>query len=226
VASFVAARAVSARPCSLYIDGPRSVADVFEELETTGNMDIVQRAGLWQCITRDTSVPSGTPDLVDADFLAFEAAYDIEDIYGTVNLTYNEAPDGGDPIQFGKTHVGYQPHSRTEMGEVTDATVALRFGRGNKRYFRTCLRDAVNATIPISGTRLEEIATQCSTKRRRFQFTTKGKALLVPVGGKIRLTRASGLDVSGALTNVLVRVLAKRDDWAQWVSDIEAIEVV
>ena len=32
--------------------------------------------------------------------------------------------------------------------------------------------------------------------------------------------------VRDALTNVLVRVLSKRDDWARWVSDVVAIEVL
>jgi hypothetical protein len=35
-----------------------------------------------------------------------------------------------------------------------------------------------------------------------------------------------GLDATGALSNLLVRVLSKRDDWARWISEIEAIEVV
>jgi hypothetical protein len=110
------------------------------------------------------------------------------------------------------------------MGEATDATVALRHGRPNRRTFATCLRDAADATT--NPARLQEIATQASTKRRRFRFSTKGKALRAPVGGKLRITRTRGLDTTGALSGVLVRVLSKRDDWARWVSDVEAIEVV
>jgi hypothetical protein len=222
VASFVAARAVADRPCSLYIGSSRSVSDVFSELETSGDMDLVLNGGVWSCLTRDTSVPAGTPDLVDADFLSFESRYNPEDLYGTVSLSYNESPDNPEPVRGGRQFA--PPGSFTDMGEVTDPTVALRHGRPDQRTFKTCLRDKADATT--SPARLQEIATQASTKRRRFAFTTKGKALLVPVGGKIRLTRTRGLDTSGALSGVLVRVLSKRDDWARWVSDVEAIEVV
>ncbi len=227
VASFVAARAGwGAKPCSLYIGELRTVADVFEELETSGNMDLVLKGGIWYCYTRDTSVPAGTPDLVDSDFLSFEAGYDPEDLYGTVTLTYNEAPDGGSVVNPNKEWVGYKANSRTEMGETTSAAVALRHGRPNQKTFRTCLRDKADAAYPLAGSRLEAIATQAQTKRRRFRFATKGKALLVPVNGKIRLTRTKGLDATGALSQVLVRVLSKRDDWARWASDVEAIEVI
>jgi hypothetical protein len=187
-------------------------------------MDLVLRGGIWYCLTRDTTTPAGTPDLVDADFLSFESRYSPDDLFGTVTLTYNEAPDGGDPINVSRANIGYRSGSRTEMGEVTDATVALRHGRPDQRTFATCLRDAADATT--NPARLQEIAAQASTKRRRFSFSTKGKALHVPVGGKLLLTRTRGLDATGALSQVLVRVLSKRDDWARWVSDVEAIEVV
>jgi hypothetical protein len=219
-ASFVAARAVATRPCSLYIGESRTVADVFAELETSGNMDLILSGGIWRCVTRDTSVPAGTPDLVDADILEFSSAYSPDDLFGTVRLTYNDSPDNPEP----GANFDWSPHARTAMGEVTDASIALRFARPDQRTFKTCLRDAADATT--NPARLQEIATQCSTKRRRFTFKTKGKALQVPVGGKIRLTRAKGLDTTGALLQVLVRVLSKRDDWARWTSDITAIEVV
>lgn len=221
VASFVTAR-TGAKPCSLYIQAPRTVADIFEELETSGNFDLVLSGGIWSCVLRDTSVPAGTPSLQDADFLSFESSYSPDDLYGTVTLTYNESPDGGDPVPGG--NYPWSPHARTEMGELTDATMALRFGRPDQRTFATCLRDAADATT--NPARLQAIAAQCSTPRRRFSFSMKGRALMVPVSGKIQLTRAKGLDPTGALSSVLVRVISKRDDWARWRSDVEAIEVV
>ena len=228
-ASFTATRTAQRtapyRPCSLYIGATRSVADVFSELETSGDMDLVLDGGVWYCLTRDTTTPTGTPELTDADFLSFASRYSPDDLYGTVTLSYNESPDGSDPINASRANVGYATHSRTEMGEATDPTVALRHGRPDQRTFVTCLRDAADATTG-SPCRLTEIATQASTKRRRFTFSTKGKALRVPVGGKLLLTRSRGLDTTGALSQVLVRVLSKRDDWARWVSDVEAIEVV
>ena len=224
VASFEAARAEADRPCSLYLGTRRPVGDIFQELETTGDMDIVLDAGIWRCLTRDTTVPAGTPELVDADFLSFESYYDSEDLFGTVILTYNESPDGGEPIPVGRWYVGYESHSRTEMGEATDEMVDLRFDRPHSRMFKTCLRDQADATTDPA--RLQEIATEAGTQRRRFRFSTKGKALRVPVNGKILLTRTVGLDTTGALDEVLVRVLSKRDDWARWVSDIVAIEVI
>ena len=208
--SFVAAR-TGAKPCSLYIGSPRTVSDVFSELETSGNFDFVLNGGVWYCLPRDTSTPAGTPALVDADFLSFGSHYDPEDLYGTVRLTYNDAPDSDE---------------LTEMGEVSAAAVALRHGRPDQRAFATCLRDKADATYPLSGSRLEAIAAQAQVKRRRFRFSTKGKALQVPVGGKILLTRSRGLDTTGALSSLLVRVISKRDDWTRWVSDVEAIEVV
>ena len=221
-ASFVAARSVATRPCSLYIGAPRTVADVFQELETTGDMDLVLSGGVWFCLTRDTSVPAGTPDLEDSDFLAFEAGYEPEDLFGTVLLTYAQSPDNPEPIKGG--NFPWSPGRNTEMGEATDDDVALRYGRPHQRRFDTCLASESDATTDPA--RLQEIATEAQTKRRRFRFSTKGKALQVPVNGKIRLTRARGLDSTGALDAVLVRVLSKRDDWARWVSDIVAIEVI
>jgi hypothetical protein len=114
----------------------------------------------------------------------------------------------------------------TSMGEVTDTTVVLRHGRSHQRVFKTCLRDMDDAAYPLAGSRLDEISADCWTKRRRFRFAVKGKCLQVPVNGKIRLSRTRGLDAMGALSNVLVRVLHKRDDWARWVSEVEAIEVL
>ena len=231
VASFVAARAVATRPCSLYIGSPRTVADVFSELETSGNMDLLLNGGVWYCVPRDPYVPDGTPELVDADFLSFESYYSPDDLYGTVVLAYNASPDGSDVtggVAPGPRRRG-TPQRQTQgpvwLGEVTDASIALRFDRADSRRFETCLRDTSDAATG-SPNRLTEIATQAKTKRRRFRFSSKGKALQVPVGGKLLLTRAKGLDTTGALSQLLVRVLSKRDDWARWVSDVEAIEVV
>ncbi len=228
-ASFIVARTAERtapfRPCSLYLGTPRTVADIFEELETTGNFDLVLLGGKWYCLLRDNTVPAGTPDLTDSDYLAFEQGYNPDDIYGTVTLTYNESPDGGDPINIAGNPWWWRT-GRTEMGEVTDSAVVLRFARPHQRAFRTCLRDMDDAAYPLAGSRLEEVAAECSTQRRRFRITTKGKALQVPVNGKLRLTRTRGLDTTGALSNVLVRVISKRDDWARWVSEIEAIEIL
>jgi len=231
VPSFVAARAVATRPCSLYIGSPRTVADVFSELETSGDMDLLLNGGVWYCVPRDSYVPDGTPELVDADFLSFEAYYSPDDLYGTVTVAYNASPDGSDVT--GGTAPGPRRRGTPQrqapgpvwLGEVTDASIALRFGRADSRRFETCLRDTSDAATG-SPNRLTEIATQAKTKRRRFRFSSKGKALQVPVGGKLLLTRAKGLDTTGALSQLLVRVLSKRDDWARWVSDVEAIEVV
>jgi hypothetical protein len=143
-----------------------------------------------------------------------------------MTLIYNECPDGGDPINPNKYWLGYEASTRTEMGETTSVAVALRHGRPNQKVFKCCLRDKADAAYPLSGSRLESIATQAQTKARRFRFSVKVKCLMVPVGGKTRLTRTKGLDTTGALSNVLVRVISKRDDWARWISEIEAIEVV
>jgi hypothetical protein len=222
--SFVAAR-TGAKQCSLYIGSPRTVSDVFSELETSGNFDFVLNGGVWYCLPRDTTTPVGTPKLVDADFLSWGSYYDPADLYGTVTLTYNESPDGSNVYGGRLYRRGSTPApSPVMIGEVTDATVALRHGRPDQHTFRTCLRDTVDATT--NPARLQAIATQASTKRRRFVFSAKGKALQVPVGGKILLTRSRGLDTTGALSSLLVRVISKRDDWTRWVSDIVAIEVL
>ena len=237
VPSFVAARAVATRPCSLYIGAQRTVGDIFAELETSGNMDLVLIGGVWYCWPRDATTPAGTVSLVDADFLSFESFYVAEDLYGKVKLAYNESADGSDVVGTGggpRRRISAGPGrsgSTTShegpvwTGVVTNASVALRHDRPDQQTFGTCLRDTADATTG-SPNRLTEIATQASTKRRRFRFSTKGKALQVPVNGKLLLTRAKGLDTTGALSQLLVRVLSKRDDWARWVSDVEAIEVV
>lgn len=224
IASRTAQRTTPYRPCSLYIGSPRTVSSVFEELETSGNMDVSLQGGVWYCTMRDDSVPGSTPSLEDADYLSFEAGYNPDDLYGTVGLSYNESPDNPEPIRGG--NYPWAPGAFTELGETTDETVALRYNRPESITFKTCLRDKDDATYPLSGSRLEEIAAEAQTKRRRFKFRTKGKALQVPVNGKLQLTRSTGLGTSGTLSSVLVRVLSKRDDWARWVSDVEAIEIV
>ena len=220
--SFAGARTADS-PCSLYIGAPRTVSDVFSELETTGNMDLILDQGIWRCLIRNNSTV-GVLGLVDSDFLSFESSYNSEDLFGTVTLTYNESPDGGDPVNASTTYIGYKANSRTEMGELTDPKIGLRFGRSNQKTFRTCLRDKVDATT--NPARLQEIAVQAQTPRRRFRFSVKGKALLTPVNGKLLLTRAQGISTTGSLSNVLVRVISKQDDWTKWVSNIEAIEVI
>jgi hypothetical protein len=61
--------------------------------------------------------------------------------------------------------------------------------------------------------------------KRSFRVTVKGKALLLPIGGKLRLTRSRALGSSGALDNVLCRVIHKVDDWSEWTSDVLLREI-
>ena len=208
VASFVAARASHAEPLSVYL-GAGGVApqamEILEIIEVGAGADICLEGSLWVWRTRDTSTPAGVVDLFDYDLLTWEAGYNAEDYYSVVQVAYKLDPDG----------------MKESIVQQTTSAVALRFGRPQQRTFRTYLRDEADAT-----TRLGEIATEASTKRRRFRFTAKGKLLLTPVGAKVRVNRTRGLGTSGILSQVLVRILSKADNLSTWTSFVEAVEVV
>lgn len=223
VATFVSAR-FGSPPCSLYIGSPGTMGNTLEEIETAGKMDVMFNGGLWSCRRRDIHPSWNAVALLDSDYLSFEASYDPDDLYGTVTLLYNESPDNPEPVKGGNRP--WSPNAATEMGEVINAAVALRHGRANQRTFKACLRDEVDAAYPIAGSLLEWIATEAGTKRRRFRIRVKGKALLLGVEGYLSLTRARGLDPTGAISDLIVRAISKRDDWAGWISDILAVEVI
>lgn len=213
-ASFVAARAVHTAPLSVYLgalsggSGGSSVSafEVLEQIENGAGADISLEGDTWRWRTRDTSTPADVVDLYDYDLLAWEpAGYKAEDYYAVVRVSYGQDPTSGAAIVTQQT--------RSEVG--------VRFGRPDQRTFATYLANASDA-----ATRLASLSLEAATKRARYRFLAKGKLLLTPIGGKVRITRAKGLSATGALSSKLVRIIRKSDDIGAWTSDVEAIEVV
>lgn len=210
VPSFEAARSDDPDFLDLYLgSGGRTVqvTEVIEAIETACNVDIIMRSGKLRWQKRDTSVPPDVLELQDRDYLAFEGGYESEDYFATTRLRWQKSPVTGEDW----------------VSTVTRSDVPLRFGRTQDREFITALsHNAAN----WANTRLNQLSEEGATKRRRFRVTVKGRALKKVVGDKIQLTRSKGLDESGALSQVLFRIVGKRDDWARWISELKVIEVV
>jgi len=207
-ASFVAARADSRRQYgAIYLaseDQPITFGEVIERVETASGADIRIVNGRWTWFWRESIAETGVVDLVDSDYLSFVSSYEAEDIYETVVLGLTPSPESG----------------LYQTAEVTDPSMRMRFGHTGRRTFLSTFNTVSEATSRLPG-----LQDEAQTKRRRFRFSVKGKALFRPVGSQLRLTRSQAPDATGALSNLLVRILRKRDDFARWESDIEAVEV-
>jgi hypothetical protein len=207
-ASFVAARADGRRKGgAIYLspeDRPITFADVIERVETGSGADIRIVDGVWSWVWRESTAEAGIVDLVESDYLDFGVHYEAEDVYETIALGMTPNPVSG----------------RYQTVEATDERIRVRFGQKGQRTFFTTLSGVADATA-----RLIEVSNEAQVKRRRFRFSVKGKALLRPVGSQLRLTRSQAVDSTGALSNLPVRIVTKRDNFAEWRSDIEAIEI-
>jgi len=213
-ASFAAARAIHPEPLAVYLgalsggSGGSGVSafEVLEKIENGAGADICLEGDVWRWRTRDSSVPPDVVDLFEYDLLTWDpAGYKALDYYSVVRVAYGQDPTSGAEI----------------VTQQTRSEVDVRFGRPDQRTFPTFLSSPSDAEA-----RLAELSAEAATKRGRYRFRVKGKLLLTPVGGKLRVTRSKGLHTTGALSGVLLRILRKRDDVGAWASDVEAIEVV
>jgi len=207
-ASFVAARAdVRRRTGAIYLapsDNPITFGEIIERVETGSGADVRIVDGQWTWVWRETVAETGVVDIVDSDYLTFSTSYDAEDVYETVVLGLTPRPVSG----------------RYQTVQATDGRIRVRSGQKGQRTFFTAISVVSEATTRLIGLRNE-----AHVKRRRFRFSIKGKALLRPVGSHLRLTRAQAPDTTGALSNLLVRIIRKRDNFASWQSDIDAVEI-
>jgi hypothetical protein len=121
-----------------------------------------------------------------------------------------EAPDRGVPIRaaeamaYGLWFCGLECHPDPDVQEE---------GRDQDEDDLSVGADA--------QARLAELATQATTKARRFAIGVKGKTLRHRVGDKIRLNRTKGLvATSGTFGPVVVRILGKLDNYPGWSSEV------
>jgi len=208
-ASFVAARA-GASTLAAYIgalgEGQRTLElrEILERIGAGSHVDIVSEAGVWYWRARSAgTVPSPVVDVLESDILDFAGLYDVEDNYQIIRVAYSQDASTG--------------KSKTKENSVT-SKAGLRYGRPEQRTWQTYLSADADAT-----NRATAIATLAGAKPRRFELTVRGKALLLPVGSKCRITRSRGLGTTPP-SALLVRILGKTDDWMNWTSRILVIE--
>jgi hypothetical protein len=208
LASFNAARSTLTQVLAVYVGMPSgerlALGEILSRIEASVGADITLEGGVWFFLPRDNTVPANVVDVYDYDVKDFGSYYEPRDLFRAVSVTYQQDASTG----------------REPKEEASDYEVTFRYSRSEAKEFKTYL-----PTDAAALTRLSTLATQASTLSRRFRLTVMGKCLLLNVGHKFRITRTIGLDTTGALDAVLVRIISKVDDWANWTSDIEAIEV-
>jgi len=206
-ASFVAARA-GASTLAAYIgalgEETIEIGEILERIGAGSHADIVSEAGVWYWRARSAgTVPSPVVDVLESDILDFSGLYDVEDNYQIVRVAYSQDASTG--------------KLKTKENSTT-SKAALRYGRPEQRTWQTYLSADADAT-----NRATAIATVAGKKPRRFELTVRGKALLLPVGSKCRITRSRGLGTTPP-SALLVRILAKVDAWGDWTSRLLVIE--
>ncbi len=208
VASFVAARtSCGARWPSVYLgvvgEGALELRTVIQRLENGSGHELTFHRGQWHFDQRNGSTPDDVIDLDEDDYLEIESGLDVADVYDTVRVAYAQDPVTG----------------RWKTAERHSAATQLRY-REEQRTFDTYLANADDA-----AGRRAELVREASTPKRRFVVSAKGSLYTSPIGQKVRLTRAKGLDRTGALENVLCRIVGKRDNVVSWDTVADLIEV-
>jgi hypothetical protein len=201
--SFVAAR-TGAKTLAAYIGETVEVGGIFERIGAGEDVDIVSEAGIWYWRARSAgAVPSPIVDVLEGDIVDFSGLYDAEDAYQIARVAYSQdASTGG---------------TKTRENSTT-SKAGLRFGRPEQRTWNTYLTADADASA-----RANALATACGKKPRRFEMVVRGKALLLPVGAKLRVTRSRGLGTTPP-SALLVRILGKTDAWGDWTSRLLVIE--
>lgn len=216
-ASFEDARSVPLRRlCAYYVgwgDESTTLGEIIERAETSSGADVRLVDGRWTWVYHVDSVHAGyrehaAIELEESDYLSFESYYNTEDLVGVCVLGLTPNPVTG----------------KYQTGQVTKTELATRFDIQRQRTFFSMIHSQTEATGG-GAPRVEVLARECQTKRRRFRFSVKGKLLFAPIGSQVVLTRNSGIGPTGHLSQVVARIIHKRDDLVRWTSDVEAIEV-
>jgi len=218
VPSFALVRTTTAGayPVSLYVGSQQPAASILRQLEIAGNFDVLYKGGIWYCRERldaesYASASAGITAVADDDILELEWGFNPDDLYDITRVVYNESPDGGQPVLVSPRYP--PPAGRTLTREFVSGRTKLVFNRPHDITFVTCIRDTADAT-----SRANDLAWDTCTQRRRARLKVKGKVLLLAVGEYLTITYRG--------ETVGTRILSKRDDWSQWVSELECIEVV
>jgi hypothetical protein len=207
LSSFVAARS-GAYSLAAYIgvpgEGTIELGEILERIGAGSHADITSEAGVWYWRARSAgTVPTPVVDVLESDVLDCTGLYDVEDNYQIARVAYSRDASTG--------------KSKTKENS-TNSKASIRFGRPDQRTWPTYLSADADAT-----TRASALATVAGKKPRRYELTVRGKALLLPVGSKLRLTRSRGLGATPP-SALLLRILSKTDEWGDWTSRLLAIE--
>jgi len=184
------------------------LGEIFAQIAASCHADILSEAGVWYWRPRSAgTVPTPVVDVSESDILDFVGLYEPEDNYEIVRVAYGQDVSTG--------------IYRTQ--EVSSAAIGLRFGRPNQRTWKTYIPAGVTGDSAASARAGNIGAVIAWKKSLRFEVAVRGKALLLPVGAKLRITRSRGLGTT-APSALLCRILAKTDDWANWTSRLLVIE--
>lgn len=208
-ASFVAGRLSTPQVLGLYLGAPgEDVLDgrlVLERIANSVGADVVFEREQFHWRPRESHRLGVTAELQERDYLSFESYLEAGDVFDLVRVGYLQ-----DPASAAWTSV-----------QQTSSRARLRYGRQEQRTFPTCLTTQADA----QG-RLSAFAREATAGRRRFSAAVKGALMTLPLGSRLLLTRAKGLDPSGTLSQLLVRLVGRRDNLATWESVVDLVEVV
>ncbi len=211
-ASFVSTRATLTTHLFLYLGGPQDgeqeLSLIIQRIENTVGADVVFTNGKFEIVKRDNTVPADIVDLGESDYLDFASSDDAEGYFKIVKVGYAEEASAS---------------GRWQTKQTTTASVKLRLGRDDQKTFFTYIQSADSA---VAATRLAAFVAEATAKHRRFAVIVKGKLFGRALCSKARLTRAKGMDSTGALDHVLCRILSKRDNMVTQTTVAELIEVI
>lgn len=203
-ASFVAARALTAAPMAIDIRTPISTQTVFEVV-ARGNLAtiIIGGDGALFYQRHTTTVASDAVVLEDRDFLGgFKTSLVVAEIYGSVLVKYA------------------QTAARWRKRTVTDGDVELLYKRGKTLTVETYLRVSNDATALALA--LLDLA---KAPPRRFAVPVSSKLLRHKVGDQLRVSRDRGIDPSGELDAVAVRILEISRNVTAGTVEVQVAEV-
>jgi hypothetical protein len=215
--SFVRGRAHAPEALAVYLGAPGEdsleMSTVIERLENGAQADLVLDGEKFYWRPRETALVRTPIALAERDFLEpFVSDVGlVEDYFGTVIVAYGQDPG----------NAAWQ----TTQREAPAA--ALRWNRKDPRTFATYLGSIDFLATPADAQQLRaRLDGEIEMKRRRFQARAKGRLVRAPLASLVTLTRARGVGTSGALSEVLARLVGRVSNPVTWETVADLIEVV
>lgn len=210
--TFEAARTTASAPLAVYVKDNMPIRQLMDMLERSTYSDILVRnvagtqGGLGMVITYQPyteGAATGEVELFARDFISYETARGVDDVYATVRVKYAQHPS---------TKV-WQVRTATESGPGT------RYERDETREFETYLRDSADAqALAINLMNLAKVV------RVRPKATVRAALLRSMVGDKAVMTRPRAGARGGALVAVRHRILGVRHLYVEGLTEVQFVQ--